>query len=309
MIRKIFPGVITSIFLLSVSACNLLGGPALINGTGQDPTAAVQTQVSALVATTAAAQTNLAKIVQSMLTAMATSTPEFTFTPSLTPTPVYTFTPSFTSTPTFTLTPEGPTVSVSVQTNCRSGPGTAYEVLGIFNVGETAQVVGRSAYNDNWIIKLPSKPAVQCWLWGYYATLSGDPSRLPVVVQPPTPTPSGDFSFAYSSFGVGPGYTCLLFKAKSTGLTWKSYNFTVSDIPQGVTGVNTSNDFIDYDAWCTQTGSVSELVSGGIVTVMAKLNLPVNPTGDNFSATLTLCTGDDQTGTCLTHTLNAVLGP
>ncbi len=80
------------------------------------------------------------------------------------------------------------TVTVSVDTNCRLGPGTAYAIVGALAVGQSAEVVGRSASSDNWIIRLPSNLAVTCWLWGQYATVSGDTSTLPVITPPPTPT-------------------------------------------------------------------------------------------------------------------------
>jgi hypothetical protein len=317
MISKIILRTFSAVLLVSLSACNLPLGPGLGNGGGGDPTSAAQTQISALVAATSAAQTqvsaivaatnaaqtNLAIIVQSTLDAMATSTPEFTFTPSFTPTP------------TFTLTPSAPLVSVSVQTNCRSGPGTAYESIGILNVGVLAQVVGRNAQSDYWIIKLGSSPVITCWLWGQYATLSGDTSALPVIVPPPTPTsaasptPVGNFSFAYDSYGVGPGYACMMFSATSAGLTWDSYKFTLTDIPQAVTGETTSNDFTDYNSWCIASGGATDIPPGDTGTVMVKLALGAGPIGDDFSATLKLCTEDGLTGTCLTHTLNAVFGP
>lgn len=80
------------------------------------------------------------------------------------------------------------TVTVSVDTNCRLGPGTLYEIVGVLPVGQVAEVVGRSASSDNWIISLPSNPAVTCWVWGQYATVSGDTSTLPVITPPPAPT-------------------------------------------------------------------------------------------------------------------------
>jgi uncharacterized protein YraI len=80
------------------------------------------------------------------------------------------------------------TVTVSVDTNCRLGPGTLYEIVGVLPVGQVAEVVGRSASSDNWIISLPSNLAVTCWVWGQYATVSGDTSTLPVITPPPAPT-------------------------------------------------------------------------------------------------------------------------
>jgi hypothetical protein len=142
-----------------------------------------QALIDQAVAETLGAQTQIAHAVQQTLTAMVTDTLQFTFTPSLT------LTPSQTLTTTPSPTSEAPRVSVSVDTRCRTGPGTIFDILGVLKVGETAEVVGRSHNSDNWIIKLPSNPAITCWLWAFYATVTGNTSALPVVPWPPTPTP------------------------------------------------------------------------------------------------------------------------
>jgi hypothetical protein len=287
-----------AILFILIQACNLLGAPAVVEDVSQDPVLEIQTKAVEAVMATDAALTEIAMMVESTLAAMTTDTPEFTPTSSLTPTP------------TFSPTPQVPMVSVSVQTNCRSGPGTAYDVLGIFNVGESGQVVGRSFYNDNWIVKLPSHPSITCWLWGQYATVTGDTSSLPIIAPPATPTPGADFTVSYSSFGVGPGYTCLKFMVFNTGpLTWSSYNFTVTDTNQGVSGASTDNNFVFYDPWCMASGVMAEIMPGIAGQVSAKLSLSSNPAGDHADTTLTLCTGDDLGGTCLTKSVGTVIGP
>jgi len=85
----------------------------------------------------------------------ANARPAKTSTPYTTPTSQPRVGSAGVATPGSTPTPGAPHVSVSVETNCRSGPGSAYAILGILKVGETAEVVGRSVFNDNWIIKLP----------------------------------------------------------------------------------------------------------------------------------------------------------
>jgi hypothetical protein len=314
MFWKKFLAIMASIFLILVPACSFPGGPSSVDGTGQDPTAAVETRVAEIVASTAAAQTALANAVADTLAAMPTGTPEFTFTPSVSPTSSITPTSSFTPSPTFTFTSEVPTLTVSVQTNCRIGPGSAYAILGVLNVGQTAQVVGRSIYNtgtpanDSWIIKLPSNPSITCWLWGMYATVTGNWSSLPAATPPPTPTPVAYFTFSYAAWGVGPGYVCLNFNVVNTGVvTWSSYNFAVTDTTQGVNGVATSNIFEGYDNFCLPTGSLPELGPGGFGNVMVKLTLPLAPGGDSYEAALTLCSEDGLAGTCLTRTVSSVL--
>src|SRR5512141_946137 len=124
--------------LLLASACNLQGAPAGITDAPGDQ-AAPQAYVI---------QTLVAQGVAQTVAAMGTRAPEHTFTPSLTP--------SSTLTPTL----ESVRVSVSVETNCRSGPGSAFDKVGVLPVGVAAEVVGRSMVNDNWIIKLPSDPDI-----------------------------------------------------------------------------------------------------------------------------------------------------
>ena len=133
------------------------------------------------------------------------------------------FTPVAPASPPPTLTPTSvPMVIVSTDTNCRSGPGKAYDVVGALSVGQTAKVVGQDEYGVNWIIYNPNVAGGTCWLYGQYATVTGDTKTLPVVTPPPTPTPSGDFTFAYQIFGVRAGFECLVFNVNNTGaLTWE----------------------------------------------------------------------------------------
>jgi hypothetical protein len=119
------------------------------------------------------------------LTLTALANPQETETPSG---PQDTATPEFTATPGSTPTPSVPTVSVSVNTNCRTGPGTQYDLIGGLNVGQTAEVVGKSTSTGYWIIRTPGGGT--CWLWGNYATVSGNVAGLQEYAIPPTPTPT-----------------------------------------------------------------------------------------------------------------------
>lgn len=98
-------------------------------------------------------------------------------------------TPEFTSTPEFTPTPSVPTITVSQNTNCRTGPGTQYDLIGALLIGQSAEVVGKNSASNTWIIKTPGGSGI-CWLWGQYATVSGNTANLPEYPVPATPTPS-----------------------------------------------------------------------------------------------------------------------
>jgi len=95
--------------------------------------------------------------------------------------------PTETPTPAATNTPTVPQVSVNSATNCRTGPSVAYDLLWTMQPGQVAEVVGKHTPSGYWIVKYPNG---QCWLWGQYATVSGNIGPLPEYPQPPTPTPS-----------------------------------------------------------------------------------------------------------------------
>lgn len=149
--------IVVNALLAAILACNL-------------PSSQRQVQLPGPVATNTPADVVLE------LSDTPTSTVAFTETPSLTPT--ITLTP----------TPTIPQVSVSSATNCRTGPGTAYDLLYTMQPGQTAEVVGKDMADNYWIIKMPNGST--CWLWGQYATVSGNWAALPDWPVPPTPTPA-----------------------------------------------------------------------------------------------------------------------
>jgi len=160
MLKKPFL-LLSALLVLALTACNL--------PTGQSP------EVSDL-ALTITAQARL----------LEPGTP-----PAVqdTPLPTSTSTPEFTPTVTLTPTPSVPTATVSQNTNCRTGPGTQYDLIGALLIGQSAEVVGKNSASNYWIIKTPGGSG-NCWLWGQYATVSGNTANLPEYPVPATPTPS-----------------------------------------------------------------------------------------------------------------------
>src|SRR5262245_31977960 len=71
----------------------------------------------------------------------------------LSATPAFTATPQFTPTPGFTSTPTIPEVTVSVNTNCRTGPSIQYDNVDSVLVTQKAEVVGKNSQTGYWIIK------------------------------------------------------------------------------------------------------------------------------------------------------------
>ncbi|TFH35824.1 MAG: hypothetical protein E4G99_06415 [Anaerolineales bacterium] len=95
-----------------------------------------------------------------------------------------------TSLPSATPWPDPVFIRVDVDTNCRSGPGPPFPIVGALMVGETTLVKARSSESDYWIVENPDNPGRECWLWGKHAVMDADTNHLPLATYPATPTPA-----------------------------------------------------------------------------------------------------------------------
>jgi hypothetical protein len=91
--------------------------------------------------------------------------------------------------PTATPWPDPVRVEVSIDTNCRSGPGPTFPLIGALMVGESTIVRARVPELNYWLVENPDNPGRECWLWGKHATLDGETDHLPIAIPPWTSTP------------------------------------------------------------------------------------------------------------------------
>lgn len=246
------------------------------------------------VAATAAVETALAEIVQTELAQAATPLPPPTNTPAP-PTATMTLTP----TPAFTSTPAAPQLSVSVDTNCRTGPGRIYDYVGALVVGEKAQPLGRDSGGAYWYVRLAS--GMMCWLWGEYASVTGDVSQLPVFTPPPTPTPPPDFSVAYDYLESCVGWDPAFKVTNTGGVTFKSYYVRVRDTVTNEVQDEYGNNF-DKRTGCAIAESIPTLPQGKTGWMYAN-SFVSNPTGHVMKAEVKLCTEINQAGLCVSKNL------
>jgi hypothetical protein len=264
--------------LVILSACNLPG----VRG-GGDPAAA-----------TAAQETRVADVVGKTLTAAASEAPPATPTASQTPPPPP------------TLTSDAVTVSVSYDTNCRTGPGQAYPMVGGLFPGQTTRVLARSSAGDYWVVQNLNAPPAICWLWGYYATVTGDWQSLPVATPPPTPTPAPNFTVTYVEVVTCGGNYAFSFQIQNTGaLTLESLRIMATDNTAVASTTHTRNFFRSYDS-CAVDSDQDSLGPGAsaVVTNADPGEIAYDPAGHSFTAVFTLCTLEDLAGTCLNKTVN-----
>ena len=104
----------------------------------------------------------------------------------------YQFLPAFATTatpPPGSPTAESPLVTAIVNANCRSGPGTVYDVVGSLPEGQTAEARGRDELGGWWWIRLPATDS-DCWISNLTVNINFSAADLAQVPAPPTPTPS-----------------------------------------------------------------------------------------------------------------------
>ena len=280
--RFLFVGVLVSAIL----ACNL-------------PVAAPTAPADPGAAQTAAAQTVAASVNQTLIALPSQQQPPPINPPAETATPSLTPSPTLSPTITFTNTNSVVTVSVSVDTNCRSGPGQVYDYLGGLYVGQTAEVYGKDPSGNYWYIRNSAAPGGFCWLWGEYATIVGSAALLPIYTPPPTPTPMPSFELSYAGMDSCVGWWAEL-KLKNTGpFAFLSYSISIKDLNTSTTLTGSENGFTDMNG-CLASGIIASLDPGASYTFSSP-QFGYNPDNHKLRATVTLCTLVNLGGQCVSQ--------
>jgi hypothetical protein len=90
---------------------------------------------------------------------------------------------------TFTVTPcVALATAKSVDVNVRSGPGTAYDIVGGIPSGSSARVYGQNDSRTWWYIEFPGGSGRYAWVSGSVTTAACIPDNLQYVAAPPLPT-------------------------------------------------------------------------------------------------------------------------
>jgi len=253
-----------------------------------------------------------------------TLTPAPTFTPTFTPTlihPTARF-PSETPTntlpagtatstpgPTTTFTPIYVEMSVSRPTNCRTGPGKEYDVVGSLAVGVTVPVIGRDGTSQYWYIPNPYVFTDYCWVWGGYATFNGPQFLVPAISDPPTPiatgTPAPEILFKLKKQSK---YSCDGRHWINIGITNKglialeSIEIIMQDKTKNITRIIAYDDFPRV----TDCGKMTLMTSIAAPDGTGSASGPkfdYNFQDNTMFATVKICSKDALQGVCATQTI------
>ncbi len=286
--------LVGSVLLIATQACApsipATSDPGVINTAVAQTLAAAQTQTS---------EPGIPVTGDESPTPSATVSP--TSTAIILPSPVLTSTAG--------VTPGVAQVTVSVPTNCRVGPGVAYQRVGALLVGEVAEVVGRHASRDYWIIRNPDRPGELCWLWGAYATLTGNTGVIPEFTPPPSPTPPPTstpfpgFNASYNGLEscAGTGWWVDVELENTGGMTFQSIAMTVADMDTNVVLSLYADNFTNRNG-CSETATRDNLPAAEEL-IMSSPIFPADPSGHEIRVTITLCSNPGQSGMCDTETI------
>jgi hypothetical protein len=245
-------------------------------------------------------------VMQTMI-AGATQTAQGNIPVDLPDTPTATFTAIFppaetlTPSPVFASTPIVSQVSVSVATNCRTGPGKVYDRVGALLVGQVADVVGRNSTGNYWYIRNPNQSGGFCWLWGEYATLTGNFAALPIFTPQPTPTPIPALEASYNSLDSCTVWWVNLDLTNNGGTSFESIAITMKDMDTGIVASMYMDVFEDLDG-CAVSSS-TDAFSPGATLIISGPGFDYSLRGHELRATITLCPRNGQDGTCITESI------
>ena len=267
------------IIMLVLQACNLPNSAATEESI--DPLVAAEMTITALASTNPQPSATVEVL------------PTFTELPTLSPTPENTATPAFTATPTFAY------ITLSEATNCRIGPGVAFDLVDTFLVGQTIEVIGKHPFENYWYVRSPNNPSLYCWMWGQYAT-GANLNNVPVLTPPPSPTPAPvpSFTLEYVNTGKCIGWFARFNVTNKGAVDFKSVSVSVKDTVTDETKTTTVNGFQGVDS-CTLSAITPKLGPGEAYIITS--SSPAITGLHKFSATVTLCTGENQGGTCVSQ--------
>jgi hypothetical protein len=226
------------------------------------------------------AQTAAALTVQAILT--------LPVSPSATePQSVIPVTPSATATvfaATITPTYSTPTLTVKEQTNCRKGPGEAYEIVFTYLPGKKLDILGQYDQGNFWLVKSAESPTGQCWLWGEYVEVTGSYWAVSSVTPPPTATKAAPKPPTYQKWD----YFCTYNGANSNlnvTLVWTDH----SDNETGYRIIRDGQPIVELPANSTTYADVVAVDAGESATYRVDA---YNPTGTSSTSTISLnCDG------------------
>ena len=198
-------------------------------------------------------------------------------------------------------------MSVTRPTNCRTGPGKSYDIVGTLLAGKTVTVLGRDPTDNYYYIPNPDGLTEYCWVWGEYAVFTGSQFAMPAFTPPATPTstvtPIPSLSFKLKGNGMASCSGAWWMNIEITNFskyTFGSVKIEMQDITKNVFRVVAYNDFPSTTG-CGNL-SISDNIPIEASVVVSGPKFDYNLRDSSLRGSITVCSEDDLKGVCTTIT-------
>jgi hypothetical protein len=279
-----------SAVLLAALACSL---PAETPATPSMQNSTVPTQAAS--ATLAEATTPAPSAQAELSTETGTPTESIAETATL-PVGVFpTETPSPTLEPVF--------ADVMKESTCRTGPGSAYDLVATYQTGTRLQVVAKDLGGGFIFTQNTAKPEEQCYILANNVKLTGDTSILPKFTPLPSPTAAPAFTAKFKKFDLCKGDVYAQFVIVNTGsVPFRSAYIKVTNLKINESAEKVVDAF-DLTTACIIAKNIAPLDSGATGYLSSDLFLH-DPRGDKLRAIFQICTEKSLKGTCVNTVVN-----
>ena len=134
--------------------------------------------------------------------------------------------------PVATALPSKPMLSVSVNTNCRSGPGLKYPITGAVLTNGSFEITAQAPGSTPYLIIRNPDGGADCWAWLEHATVTGVVNNLPILAIPPVPLGSiSGFVWLEDCDDLNPGNSCIMNNGLPEGDGSFNGEIGISDVP------------------------------------------------------------------------------
>jgi len=201
-------------------------------------------------------------------------------------------------------------LTARIETRCRQGPSTAWDVLSYLLVGQQAEILGTNPEHTWWLIRDPANRYLSCWVWGETTYPINNASMVPVVQPPLPPTlpPTASFSLSYSNYHMCSGVAVFTFHVINTGtLSFASSQITIRDLTNNVdlAGPESRNDpFYGGSSDCVGGFSPLDAGDSAYVGEFVAVSDIVGLSGARGRGIVLLCTRPDLGGQCVEQKAN-----
>ena len=206
------------------------------------------------------------------------------------------------TTPAPTPTSEYPTISAKVATNCRKGPNTNYEIVGLLKENQKSEVHGRNSDNTWWYIRNPDDPQGFCWVWGETTQVTGDTGTIPIATpqNPPPQNPDILFYASFSNKHQCMGTMGFFFQITNAGtMPLKSMQITILDLTAQENLMGPAEQNMPFMLDANQCPPTTNILDPGTTAFVGGM-LDKDPLSNHDArAIIKLCTEESLKGTCL----------